>query len=89
MNRKHALLMVLCCLIPLVGFAAISIFRIPANTVIYVALALACPAMHLFMMKGMTHAPARSAGVGHNHDDASAHAHHQVEAPKVKELETR
>ena len=80
MNRKHALLMVLCCLIPLVGFAAISIFRIPANTVIYVALALACPAMHLLMMKGM---------MGHNHDDASAHAHHLVEAPKVKELETR
>ena len=78
MNRKHALLMVLCCLIPLVGFAAISIFRIPANTVIYVALALACPAMHLFMMKGM---------MGHNHDDASAHAHHQVEAPK--ELKTQ
>ena len=76
MNRKHALLMVLCCLIPLVGFAAISIFRIPANTVIYVALALACPAMHLLMMKGM---------MGHNHDDA----HHLVEAPKVKELETR
>ena len=80
MNRKHALLMILCCLIPLVGFAAISIFRIPANTVIYVALALACPAMHLLMMKGM---------MGHDRDDASAHAHHQVEAPKVKELETR
>ena len=80
MNRKHALLMVLCCLIPLVGFAAISIFRIPANTVIYVALALACPAMHLLMMKGM---------MGHDRDDASKHAHHQVEAAKVKELGTR
>ncbi len=78
MNRKHALLMVLCCLIPLAGFAAISIFRIPANTVIYVALALACPAMHLFMMRGM---------MNHNHD--GEHAHHQVEAPKAKELETR
>ncbi len=85
MNRKHVLLMVLCCLIPLVGFAAISIFRIPANTVIFVALALACPAMHLLMMRGMTHAPARSAGVDHNHD--GEHAHHQVEAPR--ELETR
>jgi len=80
MNRKHALLMVLCCLIPLVGFAAISIFRIPANTVIYTGLVLLCPVMHLLMMKGM---------MGHNHDDASAHAHHQVEAPKAKELETR
>ena len=78
MNRKHALLMVLCCLIPLVGFAAISIFRIPANMVIYVALALACPAMHLFMMRGM---------MNHNHD--GEHAHHQVEVQKVKELETR
>jgi Protein of unknown function (DUF2933) len=78
MNRKHALLMVLCCLIPLAGFAAISIFRIPANTVIFVALALACPAMHLFMMRGM---------MNHNHD--GEHGHHQVEAPKAKELETR
>jgi uncharacterized membrane protein len=80
MNRKHALLMVLCCLIPLVGFAAISIFRIPANTVTYVALALACPAMHLLMMKGI---------LGHGQDDAAVHVHHQVEAPKAKELETR
>jgi hypothetical protein len=53
MNRKHALLMVLCCLIPLAAFAAISIFRVPVNTVIYVAIALACPAMHLLMMRGM------------------------------------
>ena len=79
MNRKHALLMVLCCLIPLVGFAAISIFRIPANMVIYVGLALACPAMHLLMMKGM---------LGHDHDTAAAHIH-QVEAQKAKELEAR
>jgi len=82
MNRKHALLMILCCLIPLAAFAAISIFRVPVNTVIYVAIALACPAMHLLMMRGMTHAPARSAGVNHGGE----HAHHQVEAPK--ELKT-
>jgi len=47
------LLMVLCCLIPLAALAAVSIFRVPANTVIFVAIVLACPAMHLFMMKGM------------------------------------
>jgi len=64
MNRKHALLMVLCCVIPLVGFAAISLFRIPANTVINVALVLACPAMHLLMMRGMA---------DHNHDGEHAH----------------
>lgn len=73
MNRKHALLMILCCLIPLAAFAAISIFRVPVNTVIYVAIALACPAMHLLMMRGMM-----------NH--GGERAHHQVEAPK--ELKT-
>ncbi len=78
MNRKHALLMVLCCLIPLAALVAISIFRVPANTVIYVAIALACPAMHLLMMRGMA-----------NHDHGGEHARHQVEAPKAKELETR
>ena len=78
MNRKHALLMVLCCLFPLVGVAAISIFRIPANTAIYVALALVCPAMHLFMMRGMM-----------SHDHGRGHTHDQVEAPRAKELDTR
>jgi hypothetical protein len=72
--------MVLCCLIPLAALAAVSIFRIPANTVIYVAIALACPAMHLLMMKGM---------MDHGQDDSHAHAHHQMEAPKAMELETR
>jgi hypothetical protein len=66
MNRKHALLMVLCCLTPLAGFAAISIFRIPANTVIYTGLVLLCPAMHLLMMRGM---------MSHGHD--GEYAHHQ------------
>ncbi len=78
MNRKHVLLMVLCCLIPLAALAAVSIFRVPANTVIFVAIVLACPAMHLFMMKGMT-----------DHDHGAEHAHHQLEAPKAKDLETR
>ncbi len=82
MNRKHALLMILCCLIPLATFAAISILRVPVNTVIYAAIALACPAMHLLMMRGMTHTPARSVGVNHGGE----HAHHQVEVPK--ELKT-
>ena len=77
MNRKHALLMILCCLVPLVGFAAISIFRIPANTVIYVALALACPAMHLLMMRGM---------MNHNNGEC---AHYQAETVKTADLRSR
>jgi uncharacterized membrane protein len=78
MNRKHVLLMVLCCLIPLVGLAAISIFRIPANTVIYTGLALLCPVMHLLMMRIMTH-----------HDHGGEHTHPQVEAPKAREFDIR
>ena len=74
MNRKHALLMVLCCLIPLAAFAAISIFRVPVNTVIYVAIALACPAMHLLMMRGMAN---------HNHD--GEHPHHQGKTSQAME----
>lgn len=65
MNRRHALLMVLCCLIPLAAFAAISISRVPVNTVIYVAIVLACPATHLLMMRGTAN---------HNHD--KEHTHH-------------
>ena len=72
MNRKHALLMILCCLIPLAAFAAISILRVPVNTVIYVALALACPVMHLSMMRGMA-----------NHD--GEHPHHQGKTSQAME----
>jgi len=72
MNRKHALLMILCCLIPLAAFAAISILRVSVNTVIYVAIALACPVMHLFMMRGMAN---------HNHD--KEHTHHQSQTSQA------
>jgi uncharacterized membrane protein len=72
MNRKHALLMVLCCLIPLAAFTAISILRVPVNAVIYAAIVLACPAMHLLMMRGMA-----------NH--AGEHPHHQGRTSQAME----
>jgi len=72
MNRKHALLMVLCCLIPLAAFTAISILRVPVNAVIYAAIVLACPAMHLLMMRGMA-----------NHD--GEHLHHQGRTSQAME----
>ena len=55
-NKKHALIMLACCLIPLVALAAVFLFKIPANSVIYFGILLLCPALHLLMMKNMIHA---------------------------------
>lgn len=65
MNKRHLWLMVLCCLAPLVGLAAILLFKIPASTVIYIALLLLCPLLHFLMMGQMRHEPG---GDFHNHD---------------------
>jgi hypothetical protein len=61
MKKSHLLLMLLCCLIPLAGIAAIALFRVPASSVLYFGLVLLCPLMHLLMMRSM----------GHNHVPSS------------------
>lgn len=55
MKKSHMLIMILCCLIPIVGLAAIYIFKLPLNIVIYGALILLCPLSHILMMKFMVH----------------------------------
>jgi hypothetical protein len=68
------LLMVLCCLIPLALIAAVSIFGFSLGALsglLPYAIALMCPLMMIFMMRGM----------GHEHDDE--HAHHHSDAPRV------
>ncbi len=66
MNSKHVLLMLLCCLIPLVGIAAVSIFNVPLNNVLWVGMILLCPLSHLFMMKFM---------MGKHDGEHTAHVH--------------
>ncbi len=53
MNKKHLLLMLACCLIPLAGLAAIWLFKLSANTMVYVGLMLLCPVLHFVMMRDM------------------------------------
>lgn len=55
MNKKHVWLMLACCLVPVVGLAAIFMFDVPVNTVVLVGLALFCPLAHLLMLKFMPH----------------------------------
>lgn len=53
MSKKYMLIMLLCCLIPLIGLGAVLIFHIPVSTTLYVGLVLLCPLSHLLMMKFM------------------------------------
>jgi len=62
MKKSHLLLMLLCCLIPLAGIAAILLFRIPTSTVLYFGLVLLCPLMHILMMGTMRHDHDAAAG---------------------------
>jgi len=59
MSKKHMLIMVACCLIPIAALAAITVFKIPVSTVIYGVILLVCPLSHLLMMKFMG---------GHDHE---------------------
>lgn len=76
MSKKHMLLMLACCLIPLSALALISVFNIPANSVLPLGMILLCPLLHLVMMRGMMG--------GHGHH--AEHVEHLPMAQKIQQL---
>jgi uncharacterized membrane protein len=76
MKKSHMWMMILCCLIPVAGLAAVYFFQIPLSKVVFFGMMLLCPISHLLMMKfiGHDHSPA---------EQASQHQHHahSVNAP--------
>jgi predicted Na+-dependent transporter len=76
MNKRHALIMLACCLIPLVALGAIFIFKVPVNNVLYFGLVLLCPVLHLLMMGSM---------LKHDHNEHQAQ-HHEVAQPQMSQL---
>ena len=51
-KQNHALMMILCCGIPIVGIMALSSLGVLRSWG-YLALILICPLGHIFMMRGM------------------------------------
>ncbi len=58
MKNKHALIMIICCLLPVVGFAVAFFLGVPLGALGTAALFLLCPLGHILMMQstGKKHA---------------------------------
>ena len=68
MNKKHMLLMALCCVIGMGAVVAITLFRVPVGSLATFGLLLICPLSHVLMMIFM--------GKHHDHGESPVHSHH-------------
>jgi uncharacterized membrane protein len=74
MKKSHLWLMLLCCLIPVIGLAAVYLFKVPVSNVIFYGMILLCPLSHIIMMKFMGHDHSQS-------DTQSEHKHTSTSLP--------
>ena len=63
MTKRHMLLMLACCLIPLAALGAIYALELPINSTLYFGIMLVCPLLHFILMRsafGNSHHAAHS-----------------------------
>jgi ABC-type transport system involved in cytochrome bd biosynthesis fused ATPase/permease subunit len=73
MMKKHLIIMLVCCLIPVVALAAIFLLNVQVSSVLWIGLVLLCPLSHLFMMKFM---------MQDNHDHSMSHSYKPLSGEK-------
>ena len=52
LNLTKTKILVICLVVFAVAVAAVTVFRVPFGNVLFFGVFLACPLMHVFMMKG-------------------------------------
>jgi Ca2+/Na+ antiporter len=73
--KKHNFFMLLCCLIPLFLLFILFTLKIQIRGILFLAVLILCPLMHIFMMKGMHE----------DSDNSLSHNRHQENNKKLQD----